>query len=218
MKSDQDKLDRLREQIEMRTRRLQWVEFKTKWSSKDDEDVGTVPELMAHVKEILGTERERRAANELPDVAQAPIMKRKTYTRSSARQRRRRRNSPASAQSSLPRSCWRRRSASVCGLRRWARSTASVTGNQRVRRPSKHITPLLGKMIEVRWHYYLTEGGQRKQVYIWCTGEMVEVADSKTTKKSTKCKSPLPWGAVQSAFGGPWTRSLMSVRLSFGQC
>ena len=35
------------------------------------------------------------------------------------------------------------------------------------------------------------------QVYIWCSGEVVEVADGKTTKKSNKCKSPLPWGAVR---------------------
>ena len=36
-----------------------------------------------------------------------------------------------------------------------------------------------------------------KQVYIWCSGEMVEIADGKTTKKSSRCKSPLPWGAVR---------------------
>ena len=35
------------------------------------------------------------------------------------------------------------------------------------------------------------------QVYIWCSGEVVEVADGKTTKKSPRCKSPLPWGAVR---------------------
>ena len=35
------------------------------------------------------------------------------------------------------------------------------------------------------------------QVYIWCSGEVVEVADGKTTKKSNRCKSPLPWGAVR---------------------
>ena len=35
------------------------------------------------------------------------------------------------------------------------------------------------------------------QIYIWCSGEVVEVADGKTTKKSARCKSPLPWGAVR---------------------
>ena len=37
----------------------------------------------------------------------------------------------------------------------------------------------------------------RTQVYIWSSGEVVEVADGKTTKKSPRCKSPLPWGAVR---------------------
>ena len=41
----QVKLDWLREQIEFRTRGLQWVEFKTKWGSKLDDEVGTIPEL-----------------------------------------------------------------------------------------------------------------------------------------------------------------------------
>ena len=35
------------------------------------------------------------------------------------------------------------------------------------------------------------------QVYIWCSGEVVEVADGKTTMRSAKCKSPLPWGAMR---------------------
>ena len=35
------------------------------------------------------------------------------------------------------------------------------------------------------------------QVYIWTSGEVVEVADGKTTKRTAKCSSPLPWGAVR---------------------
>ena len=42
----------------------------------------------------------------------------------------------------------------------------------------------------------LREGGRRSE-YIWCVGTVVEVADGRTTKKSSKCKSPLPWGAVR---------------------
>ena len=75
----QARLDWLREQIEMRTRGLQWVEYKTKWGSKHDEDVGTVPELTNHLKEILKEEKRQRDAGELPDSAPAPIMKRKTF-------------------------------------------------------------------------------------------------------------------------------------------
>ena len=38
---------------------------------------------------------------------------------------------------------------------------------------------------------------QRVHLVSWCVGTVVEVADGKTTKKSSKCKSPLPWGAVR---------------------
>lgn len=43
--SSQMQLDWLREQIEMRVIGLSWIEFKTKWSSGKDEDVGTIDDL-----------------------------------------------------------------------------------------------------------------------------------------------------------------------------
>ena len=63
----------------MRTRGLQWIEFRSKWSSSTDEDVGTVPELTNHLRDILQAEATRRAAGELPTHAPAPIMRRKTF-------------------------------------------------------------------------------------------------------------------------------------------
>ena len=48
----QAKLDWLREQIEMRTRGLQWVDFKAKWSSSLDAHVGSVEELTAQVSSL----------------------------------------------------------------------------------------------------------------------------------------------------------------------
>ena len=63
----------------MRTRGLQWIEFRTKWGSKLDDEVGTVPELTGHLKLILQTEKQRRDAGELPDSAPAPVFKRKTW-------------------------------------------------------------------------------------------------------------------------------------------
>lgn len=41
----QEKLNWLREQIEMRVIGLCWVEFKAQWSSTKDEEVGTIEDL-----------------------------------------------------------------------------------------------------------------------------------------------------------------------------
>ena len=32
---------------------------------------------------------------------------------------------------------------------------------------------------------------------MWCVGEVIEAADGKTTKRSPRCLSTLPWGAVR---------------------
>ena len=61
----QRKLDWLRGQIEMRTRGLRWIEFKTNWSSSLDDNVGTVEQLTGHLKEIIIEENEQRSAGEL---------------------------------------------------------------------------------------------------------------------------------------------------------
>ena len=59
---------------------LQWVEFKAaKWSSSNDENIGTVDELAAHLRTIIEHERARRAAGELPSSAPAPILRRKSF-------------------------------------------------------------------------------------------------------------------------------------------
>ena len=62
----QNKLDWLRDQIEMRTRGLRWTQFKTNWSSSLDDTVGTVEQLSGHLKEILEEEIQQREAGELP--------------------------------------------------------------------------------------------------------------------------------------------------------
>ena len=50
-------------------------------------------------------------------------------------------------------------------------------------------------MLEVRWRYHHKETG--KPVYIWCTGEVLQVADGGTTKRSQRCRKVLPLGAVR---------------------
>ena len=52
-RSQQVRLDWLRNQIEMRTVGLGWVEFASKWSSGTDETIGSVEDLNGQLKEIL---------------------------------------------------------------------------------------------------------------------------------------------------------------------
>lgn len=105
LSSTQDKLDWLREQIEMRVMGLCWVEFRAHWSSSTDEVVGTVQDLtglslamrthppthrrspasstifsrcddaVGHLEDILEEEQVR----DIPAHAPAPIMQRKTF-------------------------------------------------------------------------------------------------------------------------------------------
>lgn len=83
----QEKLDWLREQIEMRVVGLSWNEVKTPWSSSSNEDIGTVAQLSAHLRdEILVREAALREAGELPDKngmaeedCPAPLLQRKTF-------------------------------------------------------------------------------------------------------------------------------------------
>ena len=67
------------------------------------------------------------------------------------------------------------------------------------RQPKEGTVPLdnslVGAMLEVRWRYRHKVTG--KPIYIWCTGEVLQVADGGTTKKSQRCKKVLPLGAVR---------------------
>ena len=77
--SNQDKLDWLREQIEMRVIGLGFEEFKPAWSSTNDENIGTVDDLFDLLRDILLEERDRSCSGELPECAVVPQMRRKTF-------------------------------------------------------------------------------------------------------------------------------------------
>eukprot|EP00966_Prymnesium_polylepis_P304308 7030983-Prymnesium_polylepis.2 len=72
--------------------------------------------------------------------------------------------------------------------------------------PAPSFDSLVGRMIEVRWGYWVKEpknkSGRRRQ-YIWCEGEVVEVADGKTTKKTQRCEEVLPVGCRANPVAGP---------------
>lgn len=88
----QDKLDWLREQIEMRTIGLSWTDWKTPWTSSKDEQVGSVEQPSAHLKEVIREEQTLRERGLLPSKSKAlesredfvaecaaPQLKRKTF-------------------------------------------------------------------------------------------------------------------------------------------
>mmetsp|Transcript_41660 Transcript_41660/g.95456 ORF Transcript_41660/g.95456 Transcript_41660/m.95456 type:complete len:177 (+) Transcript_41660:1498-2028(+) len=76
------------------------------------------------------------------------------------------------------------------------RGEIDIIGDRQPARPPP-FESLVGKYIDIRWRYWtVSENGKRKQLYIWCTGEVVEVADG-THNRTPKSKSPLPWGAVR---------------------
>ena len=54
---------------------------------------------------------------------------------------------------------------------------------------------LVNTIVEVRWRYKHKETG--KPVYIWCTGEVMQVADGGSTKRTARCTKFLPAGAVR---------------------
>ena len=49
--------------------------------------------------------------------------------------------------------------------------------------------------MEIRWKYTQQDGGE--PVWIWCSGEVVQVADGVSDKESARHKKLLPAGAVR---------------------
>ena len=191
----QAKLDWLREQIDMRTRGLQWVEFRTAWSSGADEEVGSVEDLTGHLKQIIEEEQERRQAGELPEQAPAPIMKRKTFkelgTLTPQAEQLAERHTELTMEQLRAEAEREQERLQECG------EIDRVGDGQPDDAPS--FDSLVGKRIEVRWRYWVKDTSRkskRRGVYIWCEGEVVGVADGQK-KRTPQCKSPLPWGAVR---------------------
>lgn len=67
----QEKLNWLREQIEMRVIGLSWTDWKTPWGSSHDEEIGTVRQLRDHLSEVLAAEAEQAERGWLPSKTRA---------------------------------------------------------------------------------------------------------------------------------------------------
>ncbi|KAL1510813.1 hypothetical protein AB1Y20_007097 [Prymnesium parvum] len=201
---EQAKLDWLREQIEMRVIGLSWNDVKTPWSSSSDEAVGTVAQLSEHLKEeILVREVAQRKAGELPskegtpeESCPAPLLQRKTFktlgtpTVQADRLCQAVKAEPSSEEK-LEAAKQRRTELEERGELDWVSDRQPyATGQGPV--PDEN---LIGKKLEVRWRYYNKHTGE--PIYIWCEGNVVQVADGEKDKKTARCRKLLPAGALR---------------------
>jgi hypothetical protein len=204
--SNQLKLDYLREQIDMRVIGLGFVEFKTAWSSSNDETVGTVDDLTAQLHDILVEERERRDCSELPAVAVVPVMKRKTF----------RALGDPTVQAGQLADCIKAVPGEELLLlaeqRRMELEEAGEVdrlGDNMFENAPPLDDEVVGTQLEVCWRYWraptaeeIAKGERRKKigVKIWCEGEITHVANGTTTREnpeSARCKKLAKAGAVR---------------------
>ena len=82
--------------------------------------------------------------------------------------------------------------------RREAAGLTDSVSNMQPARPRPLDQTLVGKRLEIRWKY--TEGGGSEPVWIWCSGEVVQVADGVSDKASERHKKLLPAGAVRMKY------------------
>jgi hypothetical protein len=185
----------------MRVVGLSWSDWATPWSSSKDEQVGTVAQLVAHLKQVLAVENKLRACDELPckeralrsadalaEECPAPQLKRKTFkslgtptVQADALSDDKIELSPGEA---LAAAQARRAELEAAGEIDWVHDRQPFnTGQGPI--PDKK---LIGKRLEVRWRYKHVESGE--PVYIWCEGEVVQVSCAYVSCLSHRTSEP----------------------------
>lgn len=175
-----EKLDWLREQVEMRTVGLGWNQFATQWSSSKDDEIGSLESLRDQLKLILVREQEAEKEGELPsrdgkteEECPAPQLKRKTFkvlgtptVQANALCDARTEFSHAELVEKAQR---RRQELEEAGEIDWVCDRQPYPSGQGPI-PDEQ---LLGRVLEVRWRYWNKDTG--KPVYIWCEGTVEQV-------------------------------------------
>lgn len=197
-KREQLKLNWLREQIQMRVVGLSWTEYKTPWTSGSDEEVGSVDQLRIHLIEIIETERERESEGELPDSVCLPVMQRKVFKPLGTL------TVQAQSLSSPFVELTEEQILTRVEAERTRLHAAGEIDDIEDAQPRDDDVPtldssLVGWKIDVRWRYWIynEETQKRKSYYIWCTGEVEQVANGTTDKRTPRCTSLLDKGAVR---------------------
>lgn len=186
MDKNQDKLDWLREQVEMRVIGLGFDEFKPAWSSSKDENVGTVDDLFNLLREILMEERERTGDGSLPTSAVVPQMRRKTFKEL---------GTPTAQATELADKVLEVPAAELLQRAEAVRQKLcdageiDEVGDTQPEEAPRCDSSLVGTRLEIRWRYWApvndpTGKDKRKKraVDIWCKGDCVGVANGTTNK------------------------------------
>lgn len=171
--STQQQLDWLREQIEMRVIGLGWVEFRPRWSSGSDEQVGSVSDLTSQLTDILEEEFERQ----IPEAAPAPIMRRKTFKQLGVLTA----QAEQLSDQRLSLSAEQLRAAAIAERQRLQTSgILDTVGDCQPEQPPRLDQELVGRKLEIHWRYWRPaepgERGKRKQVcgvtHVSCIGNV----------------------------------------------
>lgn len=189
-KSEAEKLEFLRKQIEMRVLGLGWTQFATRWSSQADEKIGTAAHLTALLNEIILEEIALARLNKLPTEATPPHHQ--------ARELKSLGTGDADALEIEARALFSadelRVKAEKAMQRRLVDGTSDAVENQQPLTPPPFDQALVGKKLEVLWKYFYKETKEPK--FIWTTGRVVRVADGLSDKRSKRARKILPGGAL----------------------
>jgi hypothetical protein len=187
-RSVNDQLAELRRQVEMRTVALGWTQFAPQWGFDKDEKEATVAEWKRLLlDEIFPHEMAARRQKQLPKAAVPPQLRtRLAKTLGMA--------DPdvlaleAASVFNVDRLLER---AEVARVRREAQGISDRVEALQPPRPD-FDTRIVGKRLEICWPY--KEAG--KTVKIWASGVVKRVADGLTHKRTERCTSILPAGAL----------------------
>ena len=180
----------LREQIEMRVLGLGWTQFATQWSSSKDANIGSIKHLQELLEEILVHEKAQARLNRIPTEAPAPQMKSRTLKQLGTAAC----DAKELAATSLFSVDEVRRAADAERQRRDDALETDAVQRQQPKHPPPLNSSLVGRWLEVNWKYYSQTDGE--PVLMWCSAEVVKVADGFSDKASSRCKKPLQAGAV----------------------
>ena len=196
-KSDNEQRKELREQIEMRVIGLGMLEFETAWSSKDDDNIGTVSHLRPLLNQILVAEKTLRRDKSLPDEAVPPPLKVKTLKTL---------GTPTAHAEELEKEAKMgaeqlKEAALAEQRRRIEAGIVDDVANVMTDKPGLTTAELVGRRLEICWGTYYEEGKEGR-IKMWCPCRVKRVADGANDKgshskpESARARKILPAGAV----------------------